>query len=86
MSKIHLDLPPDLEQFAMAQAQQAGHANIDAYLVDLLRKTKARVDLDVDLLTALDQLDRGEGRTMSAKDWQDLGGDFCQRHGIADDS
>jgi hypothetical protein len=86
MSVIQLNLPPDLEQFAIARAKVEGHLNVDAYLMDLLRKLKAKTELETTLLSNMEQLDRGEGRAMSAQDWAQMRAAYCQRHGIADET
>ncbi len=89
MAVVQLDLPPDLEQFAQAQAKTEGYANLDAYLLEVLRKlkvAKTKDDLEAKLRLGLDQLGRGEGRTISAQEWKDLRHDFCQRHSIQDET
>jgi hypothetical protein len=86
---LQLDLPPDLEQFVAAQARTEGHANVDAFVLDVLRRlhvAKTKADLEVKLLIGMDQLDRGEGRPMGQADWTKMRADHCQRHGIADEA
>ena len=86
MSMIQIQLPPELADFALAQAQSAGHGDVNAYLVELVRKSKAKADLEAKLLVGLDQLDRGEGRTLTSQDWENIRHDFRKRHGITDEA
>jgi hypothetical protein len=82
MSIIQLELPPDLEQFVAAEAKIQGHAHIDTFVVEVLRRLKAKANLEADLLTGLDQLDRGEGTELSKDDWAALQAAHGERHGI----
>ena len=84
MSIIQLELPADLEQFVAAEAKTKGHANMDTFVVELLRQLKAKANLEADLLTGLDQLDRGEGKELSKDDWARLRAEHCDKHGIRD--
>ena len=68
MAVIQLELPSDLEQFISAEAKTKGHANVDSFVVDVLRGLKTKADLEANLLIGLDQLDRGEGKKLSEKD------------------
>src|ERR1022692_2337801 len=86
---IQLDLPPDLEQFVARQARTEGHPNMDAFVLDVLRRlqvAKTKADLESQLLIGVDQLDRGEGRPMSQADWAKMRADHCQRHGITNET
>jgi hypothetical protein len=86
---LQLNLPPDLEQFVATQARTSGHPNMDAFVVDVLRRlqvAKTKADLEAQLLIGVDQLDRGDGRPMSQADWTSLRADYCQRHGSADEA
>jgi hypothetical protein len=86
---IQLNLPPDLEQFVAAQAKSEGHTNPDAFVVDVLRRlqmAKTKADLEAKLLIGIEQLERAEGRLMKEADWAQLRGEYCQRHGISDET
>ena len=88
MPMIQLDLPPDLDQFVRAQAKTEGHVDVDAFLIEILRRlqsSKAKAVLETKLLAGVEQLDRGEGRALTGQDWKNLRMDYCQRHGIQDD-
>lgn len=85
MPVIQLQLPPDLDQFVRAQAQAEAHGDVDAFLIDVLRRlqvTKSKAELEAKLLAGVEQLDRGEGRGMSSRDWKQMRADYCLRHGI----
>jgi hypothetical protein len=85
MPVIQLQLPPDLDQFVRAQAQTEAHGDVDAFLIDVLRRlqaSKSKADLEAKLLAGVEQLERGEGRAMSPRDWTQIRADYCQRHGI----
>ena len=86
---IQLNLPPDLEQFVAAQAKSEGHTNPDAFVLDVLRRlqiAQTKADLEAKLLIGLEQLDCGEGRPMKDSDWAQLRRDYCQRHGIPEET
>ena len=89
MPVIQLDLPPDLDQFVRDQARTAGHVEVDAFVIAVLRRlqdSKAKAEIEVKLSAAIEQLDRGEGRSLTPLDWQNMREDHCRRHGIQDES
>jgi hypothetical protein len=72
---IRVDLPPDLERFVADEARAQGHLAADDFVIHLLRqaqRAKQQAELEAKLLEGVEALDRGEGRPMTAADWEAL--------------
>ena len=85
---ITIQLPTELERFISDRAAAAGHATAADYIVALLQseatEAEERRALETCLVEGLDELDRGEGRAMTAADWERMRADIRQRYGMSE--
>jgi antitoxin ParD1/3/4 len=75
MSVLNLSLPDSLAEFVAEQVTAQGYASATDYVLDLVRKAQrvvAERELERLVLPALESLDRGEGKEMTADDWERL--------------
>ncbi|HMC66466.1 MAG TPA: hypothetical protein VKI65_16140 [Gemmataceae bacterium] len=76
MSTITISLPESMKQFIDAQVTAGGFDSPSDYIAALLREAQvelARAEIDKKLLVGIGALERGEGREMTAADWERLG-------------
>lgn len=75
MITLEISLPDPLAAFVTDQVQAKGFADTSEYVTALLHqewKTRQKEERESKLLEAVEALDRGEGRPMTAADWERL--------------
>jgi Arc/MetJ-type ribon-helix-helix transcriptional regulator len=75
MATITVSLPEPLHAFVEAKAAAEGHGDASAYVRALIAEAQQatlRAEVEEKLLAGVDALDRGEGRELTAADWEQL--------------
>jgi hypothetical protein len=87
MTVLKVPLPEPLEAFVATQVAAEGHASAGDYVLSLLsraQQAKTRAALEAQLLVGVEELERGEGREMTAADWELLRSRIRAQYGDAE--
>lgn len=83
MVTLNISLPEPLGAFVEAQVGAGKYRDPSEYVQTLIRQAyqaQERSAIEAKLLAGLDALERGEGRDMTAQDWQRLRAEYQERH------
>jgi Arc/MetJ-type ribon-helix-helix transcriptional regulator len=75
MATITVSLPEPLHAFVQAKAAADGHGDASAYVRGLIaeaQQASLRVEMEAKLLVGVEALDQGQGRELTAADWENL--------------
>ncbi len=82
MTTLQIDLPEPLDSFVALQAAAEGYSTVSEYILALIQQvqqSRERAEREAKLLAGVQALDRGEGKEMTAADWERLKGRFREQ-------
>ena len=83
MSTLNITLPEPLTAFIDAQVAAGKYRDASEYIQSLICKAHEAQEhraMEAKILAGIESLERGEGREMTAEDWQRLRQEYGQRH------